>query len=135
MIFNIHIWAHFCYAALRKNRAFRYYENAFSVFIPLQSLARLNAQSALSFLSLREAQTPDMVVKQFFSTFYASFVFLKTPVPGRHSLMPPPPLPARNDIPVSLALEKFPQTHAVLNRFVQARPFYTSSAADTTCVA
>ncbi|MDR2658362.1 MAG: hypothetical protein LBC27_00015 [Spirochaetaceae bacterium] len=42
---------------------------------------------------------------------------------------------ARNDIPVSSASEKFPQPHAALNLFAQARPFYASSAADTTCAA
>jgi hypothetical protein len=101
---------------------------------PLQSLARLNAHRALSFLSLREAQTPDMVVKQLFSIFHASFLFLKNSGTASSSSHVFPP-PARNDIPVSSAFEKFPQTHAALNRFVQARPFYTSTAAHTTCAA
>jgi hypothetical protein len=40
--------------------------SAASASHPYNRIARLNAQSALSFLSLRFAQTPDMVVKQFF---------------------------------------------------------------------
>jgi hypothetical protein len=61
-------------------------------------------------------------VKQLFSTFHASFVFLKNAGTGP-SLSHVFPPPAHNCIPVSLAFEKFPQTHAVLNLFVPARPF------------
>jgi hypothetical protein len=96
-----------------KNRAIRSYENA-SVFIPLLSLASM------------------IKVKQLFSTFHAFFLFLKNSGTASSSSHVFPP-PSRNDIPVSLAFEKFPQTLAVLNRFVQARPSYTSSVADTTC--
>jgi hypothetical protein len=73
-------------------------------------------------------------VKRFFSTFHASFVFLKNSGTGS-SLSHVSPPPSRNDIPVSLASEKFPQTPAVVILFVQAQPSYTSTAAHTTCAA
>jgi hypothetical protein len=40
-------WAHFCCAALRKNRAFRYYENAFTFSYRFNRLRGLKAYFAV----------------------------------------------------------------------------------------